>query len=134
LTRRYVKNAIAVELPLSVSDTYGYSMLTDIRSVLKQNFKSLILTIPGERVMTPNYGVGLKTFLFENFGESVFSQIDSKIREQASIYIPSINVGEISFDGSREAENTLIMSVSYRIPTMGISDIILLPVNIGETF
>mgnify|MGYP003354002300 CR=1 FL=1 len=33
---------------------------------MKQNFKILLLTNPGERVHFPKFGVGLRNYLFEN--------------------------------------------------------------------
>ena len=67
MPNQYGGNSIAVKLPLALSDEYGYEMLTDLISVFKQNLKTLILTNPGERVMDPSYGVGIRKFLFENF-------------------------------------------------------------------
>jgi phage baseplate assembly protein W len=48
----------------NVSDNSGYHLISDIRTNIKQNLKMLVLTSPGERVMDPNFGVGIKRFLF----------------------------------------------------------------------
>ena len=56
-------SSIGVKLPLQRSTINGFGMNKEILSVVQQNLKMLILTIPGERTMIPNYGVGLKTFL-----------------------------------------------------------------------
>ncbi len=124
--------AISVKIPLTRSEKHGYTMLEDLPSVLRQNLITLIRTIPGERVMAPDYGVGIKTFLFENFSESTFGNIDSKVREQVDIYMPMIRIINVSFDRSDEDRNSLIMSISYSIPSLGAIDRVLLPVAIGE--
>ena len=48
----------------------------------------LVLTSPGERVMEPDFGVGVRSYLFENFNNSVFTEIESAIRKQVSIFLP----------------------------------------------
>ena len=73
--------SISVRLPLALDDTDGFGMIKTLRAMIKQNLKMLILTNPGERVMEPEFGVGIKQFLFQNFSSDVYSQIDFKIRE-----------------------------------------------------
>ena len=51
--------SFGVALPLSLDTADGFVMLKDIRNLAKQNLKMLILTLPGERVMKPKFGVGL---------------------------------------------------------------------------
>ena len=55
----------AVRLPLTQDTGDGYTMIKRIKTLVRQNLKMLVLTNPGERVMEPEYGVGIKTFLFE---------------------------------------------------------------------
>ena len=54
--------SIGVALPLTRSDIDGFTMHKRIKDAAKQNLKMLLLTIPGERVMDPDYGVGMKKF------------------------------------------------------------------------
>ena len=134
MPNHYGGGSIAVSLPLALSDEYGYEMLTDLRSVFKQNLKTLILTEPGERVMDPSYGVGIRKFLFENFSQSLLSNIDSKIREQARTYIPAINILQINFDTSGIDRNTINIAILYSIPGVGARDSLSVPVNTNPRF
>tara|TARA_Y100001938_G_C7904302_1_gene336251 strand:- start:163 stop:567 length:405 start_codon:yes stop_codon:yes gene_type:complete len=134
LPNHYGGGSIAVSLPLALSDEYGYEMLTDLKSVFKQNLKTLILTEPGERVMDPSYGVGIRKFLFENFSQSLLSNIDSKIREQARTYIPAINILQINFDTSGIDRNTINIAILYSIPGVGARDSLSVPVNTNPRF
>ena len=53
-------SGLSVALPLSVSDVFGpYDLNTTFQDLAQQNLKMLILTIPGERIMYPDFGVGL---------------------------------------------------------------------------
>ena len=63
---------ISVKLPLRVTAENGpYGLTKDLASTVKQNFKNLVLTAPGERVMDANFGVGIYAMLFENYNSEV---------------------------------------------------------------
>jgi len=117
-------SSFGVALPLNYDSTDGFRMLKRIKEVIKQNFKMLVLTNPGERVMEPEFGVGLKQYLFENFGQGTFQAIDTKIRKQTAKYLPVIAIREINFGQSTTNENLLALSISYSIPAISDSDLI----------
>ena len=115
-------SSLAVALPLEISNSTGFQMITGFKRLVKQNLKMLILTNPGERVMEPHFGVGLKTFLFENFGTDTTGKIESKIREQVRIYMPAVQIREINFGNSDPDNNYLGVQIRYAIPNIGVSD------------
>ena len=47
-------------LPLARDSGDGFGLLKSFERMVRQNLKMLILNVPGERVMEPLYGVGLK--------------------------------------------------------------------------
>ena len=59
--------SLGIELPLVRDIADGYKTLKSFRELIKQNLKMLLLTNKGERVMIPEYGIGMNRFLFENF-------------------------------------------------------------------
>ena len=114
----------AVKLPLAQDSADGYAMIKRLKTLARQNLKMLILTNPGERVMEPDYGVGIKQFLFENFGNDVYARIDSKIREQVAQYMPAIEIQKLQFAGSSPDTNTLSLYLEYSIPQIATSDLL----------
>ena len=116
--------SIAVKLPLVLSEVDGFTMLKTIKATAKQNFKMLLLTNPGERVMDPLYGVGLKKYLFNNFTQITFSEIESKIRDQVEIYMPALQIAEIEFTGSNFDSNALDIKISYYLPAIADTDLL----------
>ena len=56
---------ISVVLPIDITAD-GYDSFTDEEKTeaIKQNFKFLLLTRPGEYSMSANFGVGLPNYLF----------------------------------------------------------------------
>jgi phage baseplate assembly protein W len=116
--------SIGVKLPLTNSDISGYTMTRTIRAAIKQNFKMLLLTNPGERVMEPDFGVGLISYLFKNYSEDVPGQIRAKIIEQTSIYMPVITLVDIDFGLTDPDTNKLAISITYKIPDLGATDLL----------
>ena len=116
--------SLSVALPLQVDDSDGFVMNKSISAVVKQNLKMLILTIPGERVMEPNFGAGVARYLFENFGEQTASKIQTKIREQVSTYMPAVQIRNITFGVINPDSNYLGIVIEYSIPSIGIKDLL----------
>ena len=84
----------------------------------------LILTNPGERVMEPEFGIGIKQFLFENFQSDVYARIDSRIREQTAIYMPIISIVSIEFGTGGIEDNSMGLRIEYAIPDIATSDLL----------
>tara|TARA_Y100000034_G_C6804777_1_gene361263 strand:- start:370 stop:738 length:369 start_codon:yes stop_codon:yes gene_type:complete len=115
-------SSLGVKLPLTLDSGDGFTMIKSISGMIKQNFKMLLLTIPGERVMEPNFGVGLKTYLFASMQENARADIDFKIREQTKIYLPVVTLRDIQFFTSDIDINTLAIRITYEIPGIGVLD------------
>ena len=116
--------SLAPKLPITIDSGDGYTMIKTLKRLIKQNFKMLVLTNPGERVMDPEFGVGIRQFLFENFSSDVYTRIDFKIREQISTYIPVISIKTIEFGTSGIDENSLGVRIEYLIPDIAVSDLL----------
>lgn len=117
-------SSLAVRLPLRQDSINGFGMITDFKTLVRQNFKMLLLTSPGERIMEPSYGVGLRQYLFNNFDQNTFNAIESKIYEQAKVYLPVIQIKQIVFNTAGADTNTLDVHVEYSIPTLNVQDLL----------
>tara|TARA_B100000424_G_C22920882_1_gene489952 strand:+ start:1045 stop:1446 length:402 start_codon:yes stop_codon:yes gene_type:complete len=124
---------LSPKLPLHIDQIDGYGLTKNFKQVAAQNLKMVIMTNPGERIMIPEFGVGIKTYLFENATSAVFENIEEKIRQQARIYLPYITIDTINFlsEKSDFSENPIEPSslsnyvriqIKYRIPSLFISD------------
>jgi len=89
--------SISPRLPLLIDTGLGYQMNITFTQLVLQNLRMLILTNPGERMMEPSFGVGIKKVLFEQNTEYAKSEIQAKIRRQVADYLPYINIIDISF-------------------------------------
>ena len=112
---------LSPKLPLARDVTDGFYMLNKAHvDVVRQNLKNLVLTSPGERIMEPDFGVGLRQFLFEQDVTVVQGDIITRIREQVDFYLPFVEIQDVSFEtfSSKNVDfdpNQLSMTIQYRI-------------------
>ena len=108
-------------------------MLSTIRGTTKQNLKCLMLTSPGERVMDPEFGVGLKQYLFENFGPEIRVDLKTNIRQQIGTYLPFVKIKNIRIlfgdDFDSPNYNKLFVSIEYFIQSTSKLDVLNLTVK-----
>ena len=123
---------ISPRLPLTSDTRFGYTMLVTMKQAIAQNLKCLMLTAPGERIMDPQFGVGLKKYLFQNYGPEVVNNIKVNIRQQVKQYMPfvSIQAANIQFGDSltenqdSNTQNKMYISIQYIVQSVGISDVL----------
>lgn len=96
--------------------------LTDPLDQVKQNFRTLLLTRPGERLGDPEFGIGIQDFLFEMNTIETQSQVNSKIRSQVNIYMSYITITNITLQRFDNNENGLYVAISYYVPQINQQD------------
>jgi len=74
--------------------------------------------------MEPDFGVGINRYLFLNFDGNTYAKIDTKIREQATKYLPIVKINKISFDAGGQDANRLGISLAYSVPNIGVKDLL----------
>tara|TARA_Y100000310_G_scaffold292874_1_gene322002 strand:+ start:349 stop:738 length:390 start_codon:yes stop_codon:yes gene_type:complete len=114
------------KLPLVRDTLDGYKLITGYEELVKQNFRNLMLTIPGERVMDLDFGIGLKKYLFEMDNPGLYGKISGKISQQVEKYLPYINLVDINInssaiDGSLDPYY-LSVAIEYIIKPLGTID------------
>ena len=120
---------IGPRLPLSRSDEDGfYRMHKAVAAEISEDFKTLLLTNPGERVMDSRFGVGIKRYIFEQNLPQTWSDIDARIRSQAKTYIPAIRINNIDFNSADNFEGAHENFLGIKI------DFTIVPLKIRNTF
>lgn len=117
---------LSPKLPLVLDRTNGYALNTTYMDVVKQNFMGLVLTLPGERIMDPDFGVGIRQYLFEIDDDGIRSAVRTRIISQAAKYLPFVEVVEVSFSSQAQNinldPNTLFISITYIITPLEFVD------------
>jgi len=122
---------IGPKLPLQRDYRFGnYGLTETYGEQIKQNFKNLLLTAPGERIMNPDFGVGLRNFLFEP-REKVKGLVRQRIDEQVAKYMPFIRITRVSMNSNKDSVSAiddvvLAVIIEYVIPSLNIdTDIVI---------
>ena len=120
---------ISVQLPLTYSGEDGpYTLNKNLRDVVKQNLKMLILAIPGERVMLPDFGCGIYRLLFEPMSSVTYQQVSTVIHKQVQKYMPFLNIETIIFETHDQDQslglNQVRVVIEYNIGSINASDVL----------
>ena len=119
----------SAKLPLAYTKDDGPYLLTkDLTENTKQNFKNLVLTNPGERVMEPDFGVGFTQLLFENANEDTVEDLKERLFIQVKKYLPFVEIQTVE---TQVRENTAYLRVDYIIPALSVSETLDIDNNFG---
>ena len=106
-----------IESPIDQDEDF-----TDPMDQVKQDFRTLLLTRPGEKLGDPEFGIGIQNFLFEMNTIETQAQINSRIRSQASIYMSYIDITGITLQRFENNDNGLYVAVTYYVPQINQQD------------
>ena len=127
--------SIAVKLPLTLDGVDGYTAIKSYRQLATQNLKMLVLTCPGEKMMDPMFGVGLRNFLFQMNNVTTHGDIEARINNQVGMYLPYLEILGIDFDTKENemqenfASNYLHISIHFRIKPLDVYEVLAVSVT-----
>ena len=114
--------AFSPKLPLERDTIYGYAMNETIKEMVTQNLKMLLLTSPGERVMDPQFGAGLRNYLFEMRSGGLEPDIRGAINQQVKQYMPYVMIPSVEFEDLPHQPNAVLVVVKYVVPSLSLKD------------
>ena len=115
---------IGVAFPLD--DTNMFKGTKTVKEQVKSNLLNVLLTEKGERVNEPNFGVGLKSILFQQHPDE--DALKENITTQISIYVPEITLIDVLVDFMSD-NHTLFIKIIYSFNLDGTTDSIQLNFN-----
>ena len=77
----------------------------------------LLTTVPGERVMLPEYGCNLDELVFESLDTTTKTLLTDKIESAILYHEPRIDIENVRLDTARELEGVVLIELTYRIRT-----------------
>ena len=88
-------------------------------AVYEEDVRQAILIIlgtnPGERVMRPDFGAGLRRFIFEPVSETTLSQIERRVREALIDWEPRIDVEQVLVTSDPGERNKVLIETLYKV-------------------
>jgi phage baseplate assembly protein W len=117
-----MNSALGPKLPLNIDKKDGFIMIDNYVDEIKQNLKILFLTNPGERVYIPEFGIGLRNYLFENHTTELDDEIKANIKKQVDLYLPFVSINDVQVFDSPDVENLLHVRFNYFIKPLNLQD------------
>tara|TARA_Y100000310_G_scaffold235375_1_gene238421 strand:- start:2104 stop:2511 length:408 start_codon:yes stop_codon:yes gene_type:complete len=114
-----ISKRATIGLAFPLNDVNMTSGTETTKEQLKANFLNLLLTVPGERINHPTYGIGLKSQVFEQTLDKITLQ--ENINTQLAFWIPEISVTEVNIEEDRDHYKVSI-TLTYSIALDGSED------------
>tara|TARA_R110001592_G_scaffold292911_1_gene562377 strand:+ start:56 stop:442 length:387 start_codon:yes stop_codon:yes gene_type:complete len=86
--------------PLKKGENDLYEMFESSKDKLSFELKNIIMTNPGENISDPEYGVGIRRFLFDQNITSNRSKMLNSIHQQIYRYLPGISVKDVQLSSN----------------------------------
>lgn len=109
-------NGIEMKVPFQIdSATGGVAQLIDYGRIMSQHIKTILLTMPGERLMMYNYGSDVPQAVFSPIQSRTNILLADDIKTALATWEPSIRVLNVSIDSQVSAPNVLSVTVDYSV-------------------
>ena len=110
---------LGFSLPLDINSSGNglFKMNTKIEDQLEDNFKTLVLTKPGERLGFPDYGVNLSDVLHGLGKEDIDQVAMDRIQSAVATYMPFVQLKGFSsnYDNTTSDAKILNIYITYQI-------------------
>ena len=108
-----------VSYPLTKDGEGGFFTRQTDTKLIQNNLRQLILTEKGERPMQPNFGVRLRSRLFEPLTQSLISGLKKEIKATIKQYEQRIRITDLRVwedkDSSAHSYNRIRIAVTYSL-------------------
>ena len=116
---------------LRISARGGIDMVEEDES-LRQAVLLLLSTMPGERVMHPEYGCNLHQLVFAPSDLTTAGLAIHYVRRAIELYEPRIEIVDLNAGPNPERPELLDISLHYRVRTMQRTENVTLSLNLME--
>lgn len=82
---------------------------------IRESLLILLSTVPGERVMQPQYGCGLKMYVFEHINETTLAVIRDLVGKAILFFEPRVIVERIDISFQEKLDGKLNIHIQYLV-------------------
>jgi hypothetical protein len=82
---------------------------------IREAIRIILETDPGERVMRPDFGAGLRSMVFEPINTSTMALVQQRVEAALVAWEPRIDVQEVVVSGERAALGVLDIRIDYLV-------------------
>ena len=82
---------------------------------VKQSIRIILGTDQGERVMRPDFGAGLRSFIFGPVSATVLQRIKTRVQDALTKWEPRIDVLQVKITFDSSDRSALLIDITYRV-------------------
>jgi phage baseplate assembly protein W len=118
--------------PVALDPIGGDIALAAYARDVKEAIRIIIRTSPGERVMRPNFGCGIRDLVFEEISAATMVTAEARIRDALTVYEPRIQLLGVIVDPFQALNGMLLITVDYRVRRTNQTDNLVYPYYFKE--
>lgn len=117
---------MAVEINVLSRNLYRSENVTDIKmskdeAAIQNSLINIFNTVPGQKLLTPEFGLDLRQYLFEPLSEDIAQNIGETIVSGLKAWEPRVIVQRVNITPDFD-QNQYIISLYIAIPALNISE------------
>jgi len=123
---------LSLAFPYQLGAT-GFPALADPKKVAFYHITALLLTGKNEKVMNPDYGVNIHSYVFDNLTAITMARISSVVKSAIAEWIPEVVVTRVAPSIQKNedgTQSTIILEIEYRIANQDAS--MQVPIKVGS--
>tara|TARA_R110002020_G_C15835215_1_gene734626 strand:+ start:16 stop:420 length:405 start_codon:yes stop_codon:yes gene_type:complete len=113
--------AVGVNIPFSGNAVFNENFQT--KDAIRNNLVNFLLTNPGEHFLNPEFGGGIRNFIFSQINNNNLDFLQEDISEKIGIFFPDINIISLDVFGNSDS-NSISINIDYTITNTSITDTI----------
>jgi len=111
--------AVGIDIPFNGNAVFKSNFQT--QNAIKNNLINFFLTNPGEYYLNPNFGGGLRDFLFEQITDGNTDFLKEDISTKIAEFFPNIILTSLNVSQNIDF-NSLIVDINYQVANTNIND------------
>lgn len=122
---------VGLAFPLA-ADAHGGLATTGYEEDVRHAIQIILGTNPGERVMRPDFGAGLRDFVFESIDATTMHRLQTRVQEALIDWEPRIDVTQVEVTIDPVRRNVLLIEITYRVRASNSLTNLVYPFYLGE--
>jgi len=110
----------------------GQVRMVEDEADIHESLTILFGTLPGERILQPQYGLDLTPLLFEPLTTTLRTLLKDRINTTVLVHEPRIKILDLEIDDSQALEGLLQIRLSYSVRSTNSRFNLVLPFYLGD--
>jgi len=105
------------KFPIEVDPLTGRIRSVEFEEDIAEAIKIIISTVKGERVMRPDFGSSIESYLFEGNDATTMQMIQNEVLQAIIKWEPRVHEVEVEVEADRNADHRLNINIQYTVRT-----------------